>query len=185
VSQGANIHYLSQDLDGDVGDVPDTAAAERLVVDVDIPGCPAFLLAGARKEWRRITPELKRYGLISKIDRAALALYCQCWARWEWAEQQLTAAQAKAAAGMAAAAAEGREWTGGDGVTVATPNGHMTYSPHWVIANKAMEQVNTYLKNFGMSPMSRKQVQLGAQRDMFDDDADARPHAPTGGHSAI
>jgi P27 family predicted phage terminase small subunit len=145
---------------------------DELQPEVEIPGCPSHLLPEARKEWKRITPELERYGLISKLDRASLALYCQAWARWVWAEKQLQRAQAKAEQRMAEADAQGKPYEGGDGITVPTPNGHMTYSPHWVIANKAMEQVHKYQASFGLDPASRGRVNTSKvrQRDMFDED---------------
>lgn len=145
---------------------------DELKPDVEIPGCPRHLLPEARKEWRRITPELEKYGLISKLDRSALALYCQAWARWVWAEEQLQRAQAAAAQKMAEAEEKGQVYTGGDGITVPTPNGHMTYSPHWVIANKAMEQVNRYLAEFGLNPASRGRVSTSNRRQagLFEDD---------------
>ena len=124
--------------------------------------------------WRRITPELERYGLISKLDRAALALYCQAYARWVWAEEQLQRSVKLMQDKEAAAIERGETWTGGDGYTVPTPNGHMTYSPHWVIANKAMEQVNRYMSSFGLDPASRGRVNPSAvrQREMFTEDED-------------
>jgi phage terminase small subunit len=130
--------------------------------EVEIPGCPKHLMPEARKEWRRITPELEHLGLVSKIDRAALALYCQAWARWVWCEQQLSRAQELAAAKRAEWEAkpenEGKAWAGGDGFMIPTPNGSFTYSPHWVGANKAMEQVDKFLASFGLSPSSRGRV---------------------------
>lgn len=144
---------------------------DSLQPEVEVPNCPRHLLPEARKEWRRITPELERYGLISKLDRAALALYCQAYARWVWAEEQLQRSVQLAQEKEAAAVERGEAWSGGDGYTVPTPNGHMTYSPHWVIANKAMEQVNRYMSSFGLDPASRGRVNPSAvrQRDMFTD----------------
>ena len=164
----SNVHLLR----GNPSKKPIADLVDGFQPEVEIPGCPRHLLPEARKEWRRITPELERYGLISKLDRSALALYCQAWARWVWAEEQLQRAQAQAQAAMAIAAAEGKPYEGGDGITVQTPNGHMTYSPHWVISNKAMEQVNKYLASFGLDPASRSKVAPSAvrQRDMFEDD---------------
>ena len=172
-----NVHLLR----GNPSKKPLGELLDSLQPEVEVPGCPSHLLPEARKEWRRITPELERYGLISKLDRGALALYCQAWARWVWAELQLQRAQALAAEKAAAAAAAGAEYTGGDGYTVPTPGGHMTYSPHWVIANKAMEQVNRFLAEFGLSPASRNRVNPSnlRQADMFD----AQPAA--GGFGAI
>lgn len=152
---------------------------------VEIPGCPKHLLPEARKEWRRITPELETYGLISKLDRSALALYCQAWARLVWAEDQLARAMALAAEKAAAAAARGEEWKGGDGMVVPTPNGHMSYSPHWVIANKAAAQVREFLAAFGLSPETRTKVSASnvRQRDLFaDDDGESQNK---GGYGAL
>jgi len=140
--------------------------------EVEIPNCPRHLLPEARKEWSRITPELERYGLVSKLDRTALALYCQAYARWVWAEQQMARDQALAAQRRADAEAKGEVYLGGDGLTVMTPSGHMTYSPHWVIGNKAQQQVKDFLAQFGMSPSSRSAVAPSSvrQRDLFPDD---------------
>ena len=105
-------------------------------------------------------------------DRPVCVLIAKDVSEQVWAEEQLQRAQAQAQAAMAIAAAEGKPYEGGDGITVQTPNGHMTYSPHWVISNKAMEQVNKYLASFGLDPASRSKVAPSAvrQRDMFEDD---------------
>ena len=164
----ANVHMLR----GNPSKKPLADLVDRLQPEVEIPGCPKHLLPEARKEWKRMGPELERYGLISKLDRAAFALYCQAWARWVWAEEQLQRHHAAALEKMAEALAKGQTWDGGDGYTLATPNGHMTYSPHWVISNKAQQQVKDYLAKFGMSPSDRGAVNPSAirQRDMFDDE---------------
>lgn len=163
----ANVHLLRGN--------PSKKAAGDLVdgfePEIEIPGCPKHLMPEARKEWKRIGPELERYGLISKIDRAALSLYCQAWARLVWAEEQLQRAAAIAAEKAAEAAALGKVWDGGDGYTIPTPNGHTQYSPHWVIANKAADQVDKFLQAFGMSPSSRSRVAASTNRQgqLFDD----------------
>jgi phage terminase small subunit len=176
----ANVHLLR----GNPSKKPIADLVDGFQPEVEIPGCPRHLLPEARKEWRRITPELERYGLISKLDRSALSLYCQAWARWVWAEEQLQRAQAAAASAMAEAAEKGVPYEGGDGITVATPNGHMTYSPHWVISNKAMEQVNKYLASFGLDPASRGRVAPSSvrQKSLFDDDDES---GSTGGFNDL
>jgi P27 family predicted phage terminase small subunit len=167
----ANVHMLR-------GNPSKKSAADLmdgLQPQVEIPGCPRHLLPEARKEWRRITPELERYGLVSKLDRSALALYCQAWARWVWAEEQLQRDHEAAVRGMEEAAAKGLPWKGGDGYTVPTPAGYMTYSPHWVISNKAAEQVKRYLAAFGLEPASRSAVAVSHNRQaaLFEDDKPA------------
>lgn len=147
--------------------------------DVEIPGCPRHLLPEARKEWKRITPELEKLGLIAKIDRAALALYCQAWAWVVYHEEQLQRAMEQTRVKREAfeaieerkrleAEARGEvhtsgQWPGGDGFMLPTPNGSFTYSPHWVAKNKASEQVDKFLANFGMSPSSRSRVTASDQ----------------------
>src|SRR5688572_18095041 len=56
-----------------------------------VPTCPSWLPKEAKAEWRRIVPQLERLGLLTLIDRAALAAYCQSYARWEEAERFLAA----------------------------------------------------------------------------------------------
>lgn len=47
-----------------------------------IPNPPAWLDREAKAEWRRITPELHRLGILSNLDRAQLAIRCDVWSRW-------------------------------------------------------------------------------------------------------
>lgn len=52
------------------------------------PTCPAWLTAEAKREWRRVAPELERLGLLTCVDGAALASYCQSYARYVQADKQ-------------------------------------------------------------------------------------------------
>lgn len=145
---------------------------DSLQPEIEIPGCPAHLLSEAKKEWKRITPELQRYGLISKLDRAALCLYVQCWAELVWAEKMLRRKMNQAAILIAEAEAKGEEYDGGDGMVEKTTNGNLIYSPYYIIANKARNQVDKFLSSFGMSPSSRGRVNQSnhLQRTLFDQD---------------
>lgn len=105
-------------------------------VKAAIPTCPRELSPTAKKEWRRIAPELARLGLLSRIDRAALAMYCDHYARW-----------------LEAIAALQKY-----GVVVKSPSGYPMQSPYVAIANKSGEQVRLLLGEFGMSPSSRTRV---------------------------
>lgn len=131
---------------------------EEFQPEVEIPDAPRWLWPEAKKEWKRVTVELERYGLISKLDRAALVLYVQAWARLVWAEQQLSRSMAKAEENRAAAEARGEEWKGGDGIMVPSPNGSFQYSHHWVVQRRAAQEVHWYLQSFGLSPASRGRV---------------------------
>lgn len=115
------------------------------------PPCPAHLQGEARREWNRITKQLLDLKLLTEVDRAALAAYCQCWARWVQAETAM------------------RE----DGFRMIsiTDNGYPVVSPWLNVANTAMKQMLRFLTEFGMTPSSRSRVTVGAEEE--DDDYEA------------
>lgn len=142
---------------------------------VETPDCPKHLWPEARKEWKRISAELEDAGLVARVDRAQLAMYCQAWARMVWHEEMfkrsIDAAAAKReafdkveAGKVADAIAKGEtytaaEWFGGDGLQIPTPNGSFTYNPHWVAAGKAADAVDKFGQSFGIAgPSSRVRV---------------------------
>jgi P27 family predicted phage terminase small subunit len=116
------------------------ANAHEPALPVEIPRCPAHLGLEAKREWRRTSRELAGFGLLTRIDRAALALYCEAWGRWVEAEEAL------------------RKY----GVMIKAPSGFPMQSPYLAIANKAMEQIRALLTEFGMSPSSRTRVHAAA-----------------------
>jgi P27 family predicted phage terminase small subunit len=58
--------------------------------EAGIPDPPAELGKKALAEWRSVAEPLYHAGILTKLDRAALAAYCQSYARWVQAEQVLT-----------------------------------------------------------------------------------------------
>jgi P27 family predicted phage terminase small subunit len=127
---------------GDLRGLPAAGKTARPNSRVPVP--PDFIDRGARREWRRLAPELSRVGLLTEIDRAALAAYCQSYSQW-------TAAQ-NALAKMAAM----------DSVTygmlVKTTNGNAVQNPLLGIANKAKSDMVRYAAEFGMTPDSRGRI---------------------------
>ncbi len=158
----ANVHLLR----GNPSHKPLDELLESFQPQVEIPGCPRHLLPEAKKEWKRVTPELERYGLIALIDRAALALYCQAWAEMVYHDEQLQRAHQAAMRKQEEAAERGRVYSGGDGYTITTPNGHLGYSPHWVMKNKAAEQVHRFQETFGIGPANRNRVRPSSNRQL-------------------
>jgi len=47
-----------------------------------IPKCPPHLDPEAKREWRRMARELDDLGILTTIDRAVFASYCQAWSEW-------------------------------------------------------------------------------------------------------
>ena len=54
-----------------------------------LPDCPAHLSAEAKAEWHRLAKSLNGIGLLTQVDRATMAGYCQCYGRWVEAELKL------------------------------------------------------------------------------------------------
>lgn len=102
------------------------------------PKCPAWLDKEARAEWRRIAPALERLGLLTEIDGAALAGYCQSYARWRQCQEVLAK----------------------DGLTFKTESGYTAARPEVAIGNRALIEVRAFCVQFGLTPGARARMQL-------------------------
>lgn len=115
---------------------------------VEIPECPGHLTTEAKDEWARITVHLEQLGLISQIDRAALAAYCQAYGRWVDVEGKIAILNAEDRDGVA-------------GMIGDTPSGYKQISVLLQISNRCVEQMEKFLRHFGMSPAARSRVTAG------------------------
>lgn len=149
--------------------------SEGVNPQVQIPGAPKHLGAEARKEWKRITPLLEELGLISGLDRTALALYCQAVGRLSELETAFNGMVARHVAG-------GMDYA--DAVYQAsysvTPSGYAQQSVIVQLLGKHREQVNRYLMHFGLSPAARGRVQASNYVQPTLPGIDEAPRAVTG-----
>jgi P27 family predicted phage terminase small subunit len=104
--------------------------------EIRIPRCPGHLSQAGKSEWKRISKELVKMSLLTGMDRAALAAYCQTYGRWVDAETK---------------AAE-------KGLIVKTTAGNVIQNPYIGIANKALEHMYRFLTEFGLTPSSRTRL---------------------------
>jgi P27 family predicted phage terminase small subunit len=103
------------------------------------PTCPKHLDKVARAEWKRLSAELTANGLLTTVDRAALAGYCSAWARWVAAELKIQT----------------------DGTVINSPkSGYPIQNPHVGIANTALDQMRKFAVEFGMTPSSRSRINV-------------------------
>jgi P27 family predicted phage terminase small subunit len=102
-----------------------------------IPNCPAWLDQPARTEWHRIVPELRALGLITLVDRAALAAYCQSYADFRDAVKRVRA----------------------EGATIKTANGNIIANPAVTQKNRALAALKMFIVEFGLSPASRVRIE--------------------------
>jgi P27 family predicted phage terminase small subunit len=61
----------------------DRQVANEAFAPPSIPSVPCHLTDGAKVEWGRVATELFEAGLLSDRYRAALALYCDAYDRWD------------------------------------------------------------------------------------------------------
>ncbi len=54
-----------------------------------MPDCPKWLLPEAKEEWKRLCQKLSEMGVLTEIDMAAFAAYCQSYARWKEAQEHI------------------------------------------------------------------------------------------------
>lgn len=116
---------------------------------VECPPMPTHMAPEARKEWKRITPLLLELSLLTRIDRAALELYCRAYGRLQQVERALTARQMHLID-------EGKDPT--DALMQPTPTGFLRDSALSRQVEALSQQVDRYLASFGMSPSSRSRV---------------------------
>jgi P27 family predicted phage terminase small subunit len=103
-----------------------------------IPSCPNHLSGIARQEWGRLTKELYKLGVLSKIDRTALTICCQAY------EDYVTACH------------ELKE----QGAVLISDKGGMYQNPWVSIKKRSMDQIMRFYVEFGMTPSSRSRVKV-------------------------
>lgn len=100
------------------------------------PKCPTWLEPEAKKEWRRTAKRLEHLGILTEIDMAAFAGYCQAYARWKEAE----------------------EFISKHGSIVKTPSGYWQQVPQVSIAQSYLKIMNKFCEQFGLTPSARSRI---------------------------
>ena len=101
------------------------------------PSCPRWLKGEARKEWKRVVPELDRLGLLTIVDRAGLATYCQAWSRYVEAEALLDKYGS---------------------ILKAKDSEYFQVSPYATISKQNALLVKGFCQEFGLTPSSRTRI---------------------------
>ena len=102
------------------------------------PTCPAHLSGPAKAEWKRLAKNLNRMGVLTQVDRAALAAYCQAYGRWVEAERALAETP----------------------TLLKTPAGYVQASPWLTIANKQLELMHKFMAELGLTPSARSRLAI-------------------------
>ena len=100
------------------------------------PKCPLWLDTEAKKEWRRTAKQLEDIGILTEVDMAAFAGYCQAYARWKEAE----------------------EFISRHGTIVKTPSGYWQQVPQVSIAQTYLKIMHKFCEQFGLTPSARSRI---------------------------
>ena len=127
-------------LEGDRGKGRRPLNRNEPVPNADQVKCPSWLMPEAKKEWRRLSKQLEQIGVLTEVDQAAFASYCQAYARWKEAEEFITQ----------------------HGTIVKTPSGYWQQVPQVSIAQTYLKIMNKIAEQFGLTPSSRSRIIAGA-----------------------
>lgn len=105
------------------------------------PRCPKWLDSEAKKEWRRMSRLLEKIGILTEIDMAAFAGYCQAYSRWKEAEEFITK----------------------HGTIVKTPSGYWQQVPQVSIAQTYLKIMKDFCSEFGLTPSTRSRINIGSE----------------------
>jgi P27 family predicted phage terminase small subunit len=126
----------------------------------DIPDEPVFCSSDieppphldelAVEEWKRVAPGLLINGLLTDVDKAVLAVYCECYSRWCEIESLIS---------------EQKKDTLVKGYIVIGSNGNTMINPLIRASKEAKDQMIRAAKEFGMTPSSRSDVRVDANKE--------------------
>ena len=108
-----------------------------------MPARPTHIKGEALREWNRLAPELERLGILTQIDGAALAAYCEAYGRW-------------------VAGVKGLKH---NGLINIAGNGHPMPNPYLGIINHALSQMRAFMVEFGLTPSSRTRLKVEPQKE--------------------
>ncbi len=103
------------------------------------PECPSWLNDEAKAEWDRLVDKMVELGILTEMDMAAFAGYCQSYARWKEAE----------------------EFIEKHGTIVKTPSGYWQQIPQVSIAQTNLKVMLKFCSEFGLTPSSRSRMIAG------------------------
>lgn len=121
---------------------PDRDAPNAPSPETAAPSCPTWLGKSvpwgreAVREWSRIAPLLEGNQLLTELDRANLAAYCDAYARW-WHFRREVARH---------------------GAVQVTESGYAAQRPEVTMMNRALEDMKKFGALFGLSPSDRRNV---------------------------
>jgi len=119
--------------------------------------CPPELRPSARQEWDRIVGELTSKGVLSSFDRGPLAVYCNAYAQYFEAMEEVQKY----------------------GAMIKSPNGYPVQSPYLAVANRHADTMIRIACEFGFTPASRSRIFSFTQKNSLLLDGVDEPDDPS------
>ena len=126
-----------KELEGNPGKRPLNAKEPKPVKKA--PSWPKWLEPEAKKEWRRLSKQLEQLGVLTELDMASFAAYCQAYARYKEAEEFITQ----------------------HGSIVKTPSGYWPQVPQVAQAQTYSKIMLRLAEQFGLTPSARSRIIAG------------------------
>jgi P27 family predicted phage terminase small subunit len=114
--------------------------------------CPSFIGKHGRQEWNRITPELAKLGMLTRIDQVALEMYCRTYQKWRDAEEFLIEKGTYFVLREPSQMIDGKEVEGNIR--------YMQQMPQVSIAQQCAEYCRKMIQEFGLSPAARSRLEI-------------------------
>ena len=114
------------------------------------PACPKWLSDDAKREWRRLVKKLEALGVLTELDMAVFATYCDAFAKWKEADEFLTQR----------------------GLFFITPSGYPQQFPQVAIAQNYAKLMNRCAEQLGLTPSARSRIiaeNIGGSGDDMED----------------
>lgn len=134
-------------LRGNPGKRPINKREPQPAIPAQCPEPLAWLSDYAKEEWRRVAPEAFQLHLLTALDRACFAAYCESYARWRTAEEALAL--------MAASDPVMH------GLTVEGKRGSVIENPLVYVSRVAARDMVRYASEFGFTPAARSRIASG------------------------
>jgi P27 family predicted phage terminase small subunit len=119
---------------------------------------PAGLPPLAVQEWKFIVPMLSRLGVLTEIDGKALAAYCEYFAQWRQALDEVRERGITLEEPIV-------KFTEGEPEIIGTK---YKRNPAVTIANDAAKIMKSFLVEFGLTPSSRGRLRIEAKPEADD-----------------
>ena len=113
-----------------------------------LPECPDWLETEAKAEWERLSKIMYELGILTVLDVAPFASYCQAYARWKEAE----------------------EFISQHGSIVKTKSGYWQQVPQVSIAHSNQKIMMQAASEFGLTPSARSRMIGGEKKEVVADE---------------